>query len=159
MPRTSRSSSPSTSSRAWKTWPRRSAAGPDLLRGGARRGADRPDRAHLDASHRGRRDSGGEADRLVQVARLDHVEARQLLLGLGERTVAHADLAVAHAHGGGRLDGLQRLGGDAVAALPDRAVVFEAVLVVDPGDGVFFAVDEAKVFHWLLTLFGNLRLW
>src|SRR5689334_16771048 len=66
-------------------------------------------RPYLDAADARGRDPGGEVDRLVQVAGVDQVEARELLLGLGERTVGERQPAVADAHGGGGLDGLERL--------------------------------------------------
>src|SRR5438067_1894068 len=56
--------------------------------------ADRADRPHLDRADLRRRNPGGDLDRLVQVARLDHVEAREAFLRLGVGPIGHRDLAV-----------------------------------------------------------------
>src|ERR1041384_5444079 len=108
---------------------------------------DRADGPHLDRSNRRRRDLRGDLDRLVEIPRFDHVEAGEELLGLGERAVGDRDLAVAHAHRGRGGDRLQRLGGDAVAALADRLVEGDAVTVVHRLDLLLLAVDETEVFH------------
>ena len=46
---------------------------------------------------------GGNLDRLVEALGLDDVEAADELLGVGEGTVGDQRLAVAHAHGLGRV--------------------------------------------------------
>src|SRR5258706_4220405 len=125
--------------------PRPAAATPTTEKLGAL--ADRPDRPHLDRADAPRRDARGDLDRLVQVLRLDEVEADEDLLGLGERPVGHRDLAAAHPHRGGARHRLQRLRGEAVAALADRLVVLEAIRDRHGGDGLLLAVDEAEVFH------------
>src|SRR6266542_2060489 len=56
------------------------------------------DRPYFDGSLARRGDLRGYLDRVVQVWRLDQVKARQMLLGLGERTVGDQHLAVPHAH-------------------------------------------------------------
>ncbi len=65
--------------------------------------SNRSDWPYFDAAYACRRNFRGNLDRFIQVSRLDHVEAGKLLLGLSERTVRDGQLAVAHAHGGGRL--------------------------------------------------------
>src|SRR5687768_6169717 len=109
--------------------------------------ADRPDRAHLDAADRGRRDAGGDLDGLVQVARLDQVEAGEAFLGLGEGPVGDRDLAVSHPHGGSGGHRLQGFRGQALAARAHRDVELHAVAVVHRLDGALFAVHQAQVLH------------
>src|SRR5687767_9750349 len=92
--------------------------------------ADRSDRAYLDAADLRGRDARSDLDGLVQVPRLDEIEAGEAFLGLGERAVGDARLAVAHPNrcrGGDRLQGFRR---DAVAARADGLVEGEAVEVV-----------------------------
>ena len=57
--------------------------------------------AHLDRAHPGAGVPGGPPHRLVQAGALEHVEAGDLLLGLGERAVADQQFAAAYAHGRG----------------------------------------------------------
>jgi hypothetical protein len=85
-----------------------------------RRLADGPNRPHLDAADLSGGNAGGDLDGFVEVAGLDHVEAGEAFLGLGEGAI------VAHADGGGGGDGLEGLGGDAVAARADGLVEGEA---------------------------------
>src|SRR5438094_4153213 len=80
-----------------------------LLLHRAHRLADRADRPHLDRADLRRRNPGGDLDRLVQVARLDHIEAGEALLRLGKRPIGYRDLAVTHAHRGRGGNRLQRL--------------------------------------------------
>src|SRR5262245_23430768 len=58
----------------------------------ARQLHDRPD---LDGALAGAGDAGGDADGLVEVARLDEEEAAELFAGFRERAVGHQPLAVA----------------------------------------------------------------
>src|SRR6267378_1298258 len=122
-----------------------------LLLHGAHRLADRPDRPHFDRADLRRRNPGSDLDRLVQVARLDHVEAGKALLRLGEGAVGHRDLAVAHAHRGRGGDRLQRLRGDAVAASADFVVKGDAVPVVHGLQRVLFPVDQTQIFHGVFS--------
>src|SRR5438105_9022922 len=108
---------------------------------------DRADRPHLDAADGCRRYACRELDRFVQVARLDHVEAREKLLGLGEGTIGHRNLAVAHPHRGRGRHRLQRLGGDAVAAATDFIVKGHAVAVGHVRQRLLLAVYQAEIFH------------
>ena len=70
-----------------------------------------------------------DLDRVVQVSRLDQVEAGQLLLGLGERTVGDRHPAVPHPHGRRGLDRLERLGGDQQPALPESVTAGDTLAV------------------------------
>src|SRR4051812_42779247 len=79
--------------------------------------ADGTDRANLNAADSGRRNTRGDLDRLVEIARLDHVEASEKFLRLGEGAVGHRYLAVAHSNRRRGGDRLQRLRGNAMPAL------------------------------------------
>src|SRR5690349_13158462 len=63
-------------------------------------------RPHFDAAELCRRNSRCELDGLVEIACLDEIEARELLLGFGEWPVGDRELAVAHAHGGRGVNGM-----------------------------------------------------
>src|SRR4051812_15916976 len=95
---------------------------PRSLRSLARRSnwlAEVDHRPDLDAPVLRGRDPRRDLNRVIQVARLDHVEAAELLLGFGERPVGRRQLAAADPEGGRRADRLQRLARHIVAALPD----------------------------------------
>src|SRR5258706_13676983 len=117
----------------------------------AHRLADRPDRPHFHRADLRRRDARGDLDRLVQVARLDHVEAREALLRLGEGPVGDRELAVAHAHRGRGGNRLQRLGGDAMAAAADFVVEGDAGAVVHRLRRLLLPVDETQIFHGVFS--------
>ena len=75
------------------------------------------------------------------------IEARELLLGLGERAVGHRQLAVAHAHGGRGVHGVQRRAAEQVAAGAQLVAAGQAGFV-GRGIPVFGReIDEAQVFH------------
>src|SRR5690606_8574336 len=68
----------------------------------------------LDRAPAGARNPRRDGDGLIEVVGLDHEEAAQLLVCLGERAVGHQPLAVAHAHAGRRGRRMQRRGRDEV---------------------------------------------
>src|SRR3954453_5671859 len=108
---------------------------------------DRPDRPDFDRADLRGRDARGDLDRLVQIARLDHVETRETLLGLRERPVRDRHLAVAHPNRRGARYGLQCLGGDAVAALAHFLVEGDAVAVIHRLHRLLFAVHQTQIVH------------
>src|SRR5690606_13780351 len=73
------------------------------------------------------RDPGRDPQRLVEVARIDQVESRELFLGLGERTVDDRHLAVADAHGRRGLDRLERFSPKPMPFLGDRGTELRAL--------------------------------
>jgi hypothetical protein len=83
-------------------------------------GVQFPDRPHFDASLACRRNPRGRLDRVVQVSRLDQVEARELLLRLDEGAIRDRELAIPDSNGRRRLDGLKGLRGDHEPALPEQ---------------------------------------
>src|SRR5688572_4242173 len=119
---------------------------------------DRADRPDLDAPHARGRYLCGDLYGFVQVGRVDQVEAGELLLGLGEGPVGDGHLPVPHAYGRGGLDGLEGLRGDAVAAGADGGVVRQAVPVVHRLQLLFFAVNQAEIFHEGSDVFRNCRV-
>src|ERR1022692_500507 len=62
------------------------------------------DRPHLDGPVPGCRVLGRHLDRLVEIGAVDHVIPGDLLLGLGERPVAHQHIVVTNLHRGGVAD-------------------------------------------------------
>jgi hypothetical protein len=98
--------------------------------------------------------SPGDAQGLVEVARLDEDEAAKNLAGLGERAVGHGDLAAAVADGGGGADRLQG-GGDHVIAAALERLVIGAGVAVELGplgrrqalQDVRLEIDEAEILH------------
>src|SRR6187455_2541376 len=86
-------------------------------------------RPHFDAAELRRRNPRRDLDGFVEIARVDEIEARELLLGFGERPVGHAELAIAHAHGGGGMYGVERLCGDEVPAGTQRVAAGHAGFV------------------------------
>src|SRR5438034_972141 len=108
-----------------------------------------------DASNRaGRRDLRGHLEGVVQIAGVDEVESAQLLLRLGEGTVGGGQLAVPDPHGRGRVNRLERLPRDVVAALADP--LGEGVVLAHEGvrlalghgaQLLLLIVDQAKVLH------------
>src|SRR5262245_11301340 len=132
------------------TKPSTYAMGGSFLLQRAHRLADRPDRPHFRRADRRGRDARGDLDRLVQVARLDHVEAREALLGLGEGSVGDRYLAAAHAHRGRRGHRFQRLGRDAMAAAADFIVEGDAAAVVHRLQRLLLTVNQTQIFHGVL---------
>src|SRR3954471_15249430 len=108
---------------------------------------DGPDRPDFDRADLRGRDARGDLDRLVQIAHLDHVETRETLLGFRERPVRDRHLAVAHPHRRGARNGLQRLRGDAVAALAHFLVEGDAVPVIHRLYRLLFAVHQTQIVH------------
>jgi hypothetical protein len=104
--------------------------------------ADRADGSDLHATHFGRRDLRGDLDGLVEVTRLDQIEACELLFRLGERAVGHGQASVAHAHRGCRGDRLQRLRGDALSARSQVGVARETPAVVHLAYLLLLAVHQ-----------------
>src|SRR5947209_7307972 len=89
--------------------------------------AHHPDWPHLDRAVAGARTLGRDRGRLVEVLGLDHVEAAELLAGLGERAVGCHGLAVADANGGRARHRAQALTALEIAVLDDalgEAAVF-----------------------------------
>src|SRR3954464_11531902 len=117
-------------------------------------GREDPDGPDLDASGLGSRDLGGARDRLVEDVALEHAEAAELLLGLGEGAVGDHALAVLDPHGRRRRDGLEGLARDVGAVLGD--LLAEAAVAVhhrvdraggDVGHLALVAVDRQQVLH------------
>src|SRR5207253_10897882 len=86
---------------------------------GRRRHSNGHDGPDLDRAEPRGRDLRGPLERLVERVDLDHVEAAELLLRLGERAVRHDLLAVADADGAAGRGRLQRVAADVGAALPE----------------------------------------
>src|SRR5918999_1775668 len=78
-----------------------------------------PDRPHLDAPGTRPRNPRRQLDGVVQIPRLDQVEAAELLLRFGERAVGRRDLRVPAADGRRGVRGLETFTGEVVAAPPD----------------------------------------
>src|SRR5512132_1932691 len=119
-------------------------------------------RADLDRPELGARDLRRPFDRLVEVLAVEHVEAAQLLLGLGEGPVGDLALAVAHAHGGRGLSGVEALAGDQHALLlhllGDSPVCLAHGLLVLLARGcplALVSVDRECVLHLSLLLSGG----
>src|SRR5207253_4352895 len=101
-----------------------------------------------------RRDARRDADRLVEVLRLDQVVAADALRRLGERSVGHHPLPLPQAHRGRGRDRLERVAGPVVPALRDRVGELP-VLRVDPlplaigeaGELRGVRVDQQHVLH------------
>src|SRR5206468_7322587 len=85
----------------------------------------------------------------------------QLLLRLGEGAVGDRGLAVAHAHGPGRLHRLERFRSQIVAALPHPFAEGEALRVRwTAGRGrerLLLEVDETEIFHGSLRFMPPVR--
>src|SRR5262249_20712157 len=79
--------------------------------------------SHLERAGRRRGAPRRPLERRVQRGELEDHEAAELLLGLRERTVLHAPLAVAHPHRGARHHVLERRAVDVGAGGEQRAVV------------------------------------
>src|SRR5438045_7513905 len=73
------------------------------------------DGAHFDRALARRGDLRRDLDRLVEIGGVDEIEAGELLLRLGKRSVGDRQCAVADANGRGRLDRLERPGGAQLA--------------------------------------------
>src|SRR6266478_3072042 len=69
-----------------------------------------------------------QLDRVIQVARLEHEDSAQRLLGLRIGTIRHRGLAVLPAQGLGGVGALQRLAPSEVSALAQHVVVGEALV-------------------------------
>src|SRR5204862_35958 len=63
----------------------------------------------------GGRAAGGDAEGGVEILRIDEEISTELLARRGEGTVGYEPFAFAHAHAGGRRDGLQGVGGNELA--------------------------------------------
>src|SRR5258708_40034674 len=106
-----------------------------------------PDRPYLDAALARGRNLAGQLGCVVQVPRVDQVEACQLLLRLGEGAVGDRQLPVPDADRGGRLNRLERLRREEQAALPEP-VPAGLAFAVRPGAQFFiFEVNQAQVLH------------
>ena len=106
--------------------------------------ADRPD---LDAAMFRRRNAAGDLKRLVEVLCIDQVEAGQLLLGLGERTVIELHLAVADPHRCRGVHRVQRLRGEQPLAVGSIAPHSPHTVIRTGAPVLLIEVDEAKIFH------------
>src|SRR4051812_40493930 len=106
----------------FSTWSRIGLASPAVIPGSVGRcGRDGTD---LDGANFRSRNPGGDLDRVVQVARLDHIEAAQLLFGLGEGAVGRRDFPVADPDAGRRMRGFESVPADIVTALLDAVAEF-----------------------------------
>src|SRR5690348_10151667 len=106
--------------------------------------ADGPD-LHTADLRRG--DLRGDLDCLVEVACLDQIEAGELLLRLGKRTVGNREAAVTNAHRGRGGHRLQRFGGDALPARAQLGIARQALQVVHLPDLLLLTVHQTQVFH------------
>jgi len=87
------------------------------------------------------------AESLVQVSRLDQVEARTRLLvsAKGPSEIDSRPLRIRTVVCG--RDGLERFGGDAVTARTQVRIAGQAFVVIHRRDLIFLAVHQAQVFH------------
>src|SRR5262249_57657197 len=76
------------------------------------------DRTDLDRAEAGRRPARGDLERFLTITGLDHEEAADELLRLGERTVRHQPPPLAHPHRRGPAPALQPVGDDPMAPRP-----------------------------------------
>src|SRR5262245_57329112 len=106
--------------------------------------SDWPD---FDAAFACRRNFRRHLDRVVQVSRLDQVEAGQLLLRLRERAVGDRHLAVADAHCRRRLDRLERLRRHQDSAVPQSRPAGGALAVRHGVQLLWLEVDQAQILH------------
>src|SRR5919106_353023 len=105
---------------------------------------------HLDGpAHAGRGNTGGERCRLVEIVRLEQVEAPDVLLGIDERAVAQERLAVLHAYGRRRLRALQLHAVENTGFIGRRLVLADdrLELVFRNVTGFRRAVDQQRVLH------------
>src|SRR5919108_3348074 len=108
------------------------------------------DRTHLDgAAHAGRRNTCGNGRRLVEVVRLEQVDAPEVLLGIDERAVAQERLVVLHADGRRRLRALKLHAVENAGCLVDRLVLADdrLELLFRNVTDVRRAVDQQRVLH------------
>src|SRR6185312_7341748 len=84
---------------------------------------------HFDGSPRGARDTRGDLDRLVEIARLDEVETGHHFLRLGEGAVRQHGLPVANPHARRGSRGLERFGLDELPAREEPVVELEMLRI------------------------------
>src|SRR5579872_7338559 len=114
-------------------------------------------RPHLDRTGLGAGNSRRNANRGVEVLGLDQIIAAELLAGFGKWAIGCEDLAVAHAHGGGRRRRLQSVAGLEMAALDDglgectvvRHHLF-AIGLARFAEFGFVSIDQQQILHGLL---------
>src|SRR5689334_15655246 len=108
-------------------------------------------RTDLDGAVLCARDSRRDLNGIVEVLRLDEIEAAELFLRFRERSVGRGDLAIANSNGGRGLRGLERFAAEPVAAL--SGVVGELHVLAAHGIELFLrevralgflVVDEAE---------------
>src|SRR5437879_1549905 len=99
--------------------------------------------AHFDAPDARWRNLGGQLDRFVQILGIDQVKPRELLLRFGKGTIGHRHFAVAHPHGGRRMNRLQGFGRDVMPILPKLLSAGFALTVGDIVELLLFEVYEA----------------
>src|SRR5919108_1701550 len=106
------------------------------------------------AAHAGRRNTRGEGGRLVEVVRLEHVYAPEVLLGVDERAVAQERLAVLHADGRRRLRPLQLHAVENTGCIEDRLVLADDRLELVFGHVTDFrrGVVQQRVLHCALLV-------
>lgn len=71
-----------------------------------------PQGTNLYASIFCRRDPRSDIERLVEIFRVDQIEASKQLLGFGKRAVVERGLPIAHANRRCRMSRMERFGGD-----------------------------------------------
>src|SRR3546814_6184600 len=84
--------------------------------------ADRAHRPNLDTASARGWNLCGKPERFVEIDRVDQIKPRKLFLGFRKRAVGNLGAAIAHAHRGGGVYGLQRLRGKALPAGANRGV-------------------------------------
>src|SRR5262249_32186463 len=111
-------------------------------------------RPHLDASYTSRRNFCRNADRFVQIFRLDQHETAKLLLGLCERPIGGRQFVLAHPQCRGCLPRLQRLRSQKVPAFTHLLVVGQRIriqlfefVVRQRRQFRFFRIDNTQVLH------------
>src|SRR5262249_45885808 len=105
------------------------------------------DRTHLHAALARRRDLRGDLNGIVEIPRLDEVEAGQLLLGFRKRSVGDRHSAVPHANRRRRFDRLQRLGGEERTVAPQLLAAGKALCVLNRPQLLLFQINEAQILH------------
>src|SRR3546814_3246837 len=92
----------------------------------------------------------GKPERFVEIDRVDQIKPRKLFLGFRKRAVGNLGAAIAHAHRGGGVYGLQRLRGKALPAGANRGVVGQTFAVGNRMRQRFVEVDQTQEFHGCL---------
>src|SRR4051794_2889576 len=97
-----------------------------------------------------RRNATGDLNRLVEVFRLDEIEAGEQLLGLGKWTIVELHLPVTDTHGRRRMHRMQRLTCNKPLAVHQFLNIVGAFTVGAGIPVLLIEINETKIFHTCL---------